>query len=152
MPLISVSLEKIFLSGCITPTNIETNHQSCSVKVFTNLIPMVSLVPFPSLLYLQGKGRREILGTRLSFHYFSQKWVGDWVNILRMGAGGGGGGRFPVTGIWAYGNAALYGLAISHLNIIDKNGVTFLKGLLQWGHIIFWTFGSKELVGIGLLR
>ena len=46
---------------------------------------------FPSLLCLQGKGRREILGTRLSFHYFSQKWVGDWVNILRMGAGGGRG-------------------------------------------------------------
>lgn len=32
---------------------------------------------FHSLLYLQGKGRREILGTRWSLNYFSQQW-GLW--------------------------------------------------------------------------
>ena len=96
---------------------------------------------FPSLLCLQGKGRRDILGTGLSFYYFGQKWVGDWIKILRMGEVGN---HFPVTGLWAYGDVPLYGLAISHVNIIAKNGVTFLRGLLQWGHIIFWTFGWKE--------
>ena len=50
----SILGKKKILSGCIPTTNIETKHQSCSVKVFTNLIPMVSLVPFPSLSPREG--------------------------------------------------------------------------------------------------
>ena len=113
-PLISLSFLKNFLNPVVLRRLIfETKRQRCSGKVFTDPIPMVSLLPFPSLSPREGKKRDP--GNKVESSLFQSEASRGLVKILRIDRLGGGGGG--VTSQYqGYANVPSYGLAISQLN------------------------------------